>query len=70
MVVLVPCSPAGTHLPHVWSSLSGGVTGPKGRFRCKQDTFRDLIASGQISIIPKPECFGDFGEVPLFFTTI
>ena len=21
--------------------------------------------SGQISIIPKPECFGDFGEVPL-----
>ena len=21
---------------------------------------------GQISIIPKPECFGDFGEVPLF----
>ena len=29
MVVLVPCSPAGTHLPHVWSSLSGEVTGPK-----------------------------------------
>ena len=26
--------------------------------------------SGQISIIPKPECFGDFGEVPLFLTTI
>ena len=21
--------------------------------------------AGQISIIPKPECFGDFGEVPL-----
>ena len=23
------------------------------------------MLSGQISIIPKPECFGDFGEVPL-----
>ncbi len=30
---------------------------------CTQD-------SGQISIIPKPEFFGDFGEVPLIFTTI
>ena len=26
--------------------------------------------SGQITIIPKPECFGDFGDIPLLFTTI
>ena len=29
-----------------------------------------VLISGQSSIIPKPECFGDFGEVPLLFTTI
>ena len=30
----------------------------------------NYLGSGQITIIPKPECFGDFGQIPLLFTTI
>ena len=29
-----------------------------------------MIRSGQITIIPKPECFGHFGGILLLFTTI
>ena len=28
------------------------------------------IGPGQITIIPKPELFGDLGLIPLLFTTI
>ena len=31
---------------------------------------REEIWSGQIAIIPKPECFGHLGRIPILFTTI
>ena len=46
-----------------WIDLDSSILG--GIFFPNKIDHRKVHTSGQISIIPKPECFGDFGEVPL-----
>ena len=44
--------------------------GRKPRLRVQHKIKQHQIAAGQITIIPKPEFFGDYGRIPLLFTTI